>query len=467
MIAPLRSFCRIQPACLLLLLCLFCAALPISAAAKQHEVPLDFSLFRMGTGDPLMLIVGGIQGDEPGGFSAATLIATRYKVTKGGVWVVPNLNFPSIIRRSRGVHGDMNRKFAVLDEKDPQYAIVSRIQKLIRHEDVCLVLNLHDGSGFYRPQYEDALHSPKRWGQSIIIDQATMPEPFVPTPYMGSVPALEHTAEGVVNSANAHILKEEHRLHVHNTRTAQGDKEMEKSLSWFAVRHGKPAFGVEASKEFSVEMRVFYHLLMIEAFAEHAGIGLERDFPLTIEGVREALYSDLSVTFAGGRITLPLDDVRTRINFLPLPLSQPQSDAARGKMSDGGAITSKPIMAVLPHGKELRVHYGNRTLTRISPDWHTLDTSLDALRVTVDGAEKRVTFGQIIPVRQSFLVQDIEGYRVNAIGADTGRKNESDVTLRKKNFIPRFSVDKSARIFRIEVYKGKAFCGLFLVRFVE
>ncbi len=436
---------------------------PALAYAEKQGDALDFSLFRMGTTKPLMLIVGGIQGDEPGGFSAATLIATRYKVTKGGVWVVPNLNFPSIIRRSRGVHGDMNRKFAVLDEKDPQYAIVSRIQKLIRHEDVCLVLNLHDGSGFYRPKYEDTLHSPKRWGQSIIIDQAHMPEPFTPTPFMGDMSALEESAERVVSAANAHILHEEHRLHVHNTHTAQGDKEMEKSLSWFAVRHGKPAFGVEASKEFSVEKRVFYHLLMIEAFAAQAGISLERDFPLTLDGVREALYSDLSVTFANGRLTLPLDDVRTRINFLPLPRSEHGVAAS----AVGGAITSKPIMAVLPNGKDLRVHYGNRTLTRISPDWHSLDTSLDSLTLNVDGVEKRVTFGQIIPVRASFLVHSIDGYRVNAIGADTGRKNESNITLRKKDFISRFSVDKSARIFRVEVYKGKAFCGLFLVRFIE
>ena len=83
-------------------------------------------------------VVGGIQGDEPGGFSAATLLATRYEIAEGAVWVVPNLNFPSIIRRSRGLHGDMNRKFARLAENDPEFATVRRIQELIRHPAVGL-----------------------------------------------------------------------------------------------------------------------------------------------------------------------------------------------------------------------------------------------------------------------------------------------------------------------------------------
>ena len=96
---------------------------------------------------PVVLVVGGIQGDEPGGFSAATLLTTHYTIQKGVLWVVPNLNFPSIIKRSRGLHGDMNRKFAKLDNSDPEFGTVRRIQELISHPRVGLVLNLHDGSG--------------------------------------------------------------------------------------------------------------------------------------------------------------------------------------------------------------------------------------------------------------------------------------------------------------------------------
>ena len=133
--------------CLTLLCAILWLCLP-GAARGEEAFPLDFTTIRLGDATCVVLVVGGIQGDEPGGFSAATLLATRYDIQEGAVWVVPNLNFPSIIKRSRGLHGDMNRKFARLDESDPEFPTVRRIQELIRHPRVALVLYLHDGSGY-------------------------------------------------------------------------------------------------------------------------------------------------------------------------------------------------------------------------------------------------------------------------------------------------------------------------------
>ncbi len=452
---PLLFFGAHSAFSLLLILGLYLTTPFLALAASGSD--LDFSFFEKGQGDPVMLVIGGIQGDEPGGFSAATLIATRYTVRHGTVWVVPNLNFPSILQRSRGVHGDMNRKFAALDKKDPQYAIVSRIQEIIRDPRVCLVLNLHDGSGYYREKYFDKWHNPKRWGQSIIIDQAYMPHMQVPeeNALVRKLANLEKAATLVSAKVNEHILTDEHKMHVRDTQTAKGDKEMEKSLSWFAVRHGKPAFGLEASKNLSVVRRTYYHLHMIESFAQVLGIQLERDFDLNLEGVHKALYSDLSVSFMNGRVVLPLEDVRARVNYLPL-CSQ-----------DKNTTTSKPIMAILAQKKTLDVHYGNRKLTVIAPDWHELDPSLQGLRVEVDGKARQVNFGEMVQATKSIKVLPVEGYRVNAIGADTGKHNESDMVLQRKQFIKRYSIDNGGTIFRIETYKGKKFCGMFLVRFAK
>lgn len=430
-----------------LLLALFMGATPAQADPTANtNFPLDFSLFRLGSGNPVVLVIGGIQGDEPGGFSAATLLATRYHITEGTVWVVPNLNFPSIIRRSRGVHGDMNRKFAVLDTKDPEFPTVTRIQELIRAPEVSLVLNLHDGSGFYRPKHENTLRNPARWGQCVIIDQARM-DADIPLRQLGTA------ADEVTRAVNSQLLAPDHRMFVRNTRTAEGDKEMEKSLSWFAVRHGKAAFGLEASKEFSVELRAYYHLSMVEQFLRLAGVKAVRDFELTPTGLRAALQSGLSVAFAGNRIMLPLEDVRPFINLLPLP---------RG---DHGAIASKPIMAVLPDEDKLCVYYGNRTMTRITPDWRDMDHGLDGMRVDVDGETRHISFGQIVQVRESFTVRPVEHYRVNAIGAEVDSQDESGQTLRQRHFKPRFSVDRQGTLFRVEIYRGQKFAGLFLVRF--
>lgn len=92
---------------------------------------LRFSLHKIKSDipGPTLLVIGGIQGDEPGGFTAASMLVTNYKVKKGNIWVVPNLNFKSIIKRSRGIHGDMNRKFNVLSKNDPEFEEVQKIKK--------------------------------------------------------------------------------------------------------------------------------------------------------------------------------------------------------------------------------------------------------------------------------------------------------------------------------------------------
>ena len=89
----------------------------------------DFKLIKkVKTIQTLFLLLGGIQGDEPGGFISASLLTTHYEITKGSVWIVPNLNFYSIIKRSRGPYGDMNRKFAHLSKTDPEYKTIQRIK---------------------------------------------------------------------------------------------------------------------------------------------------------------------------------------------------------------------------------------------------------------------------------------------------------------------------------------------------
>lgn len=427
------------------------AALGLAFSVAYGAPALDFATFRLGDGSKVVLIVGGIQGDEPGGFSAANLLATRYEITDGALWVVPNLNFDSIIKRSRGLHGDMNRKFAALDEKDPQFEAVTKIKELIRHPDVKLVLNLHDGGGYYRPRYEDKLKNPSRWGQSIIIDQASLPDDV----FMNN---LADEARSVAETVNAALLDPVHVLNVHDTNTAAGDVEMEKSLSYYAFRHNKAAFGLEASKELSVARRAYYHLSMIEAFLKIAGVEFTRDFELTPTGIETALRENLGVAFLGNRVFLPLDNARPAINNLPL-----------SKNCVADAIPSKPIMAVVPcqdNADKLCVHYGNRLIAKIKPEWREMDEELDGVKAIVDGREKLAAFGQTIDVSTDAVILPMDGYRVNAIGFESGSDDESGLPLRRKSFKSSFSLDKNGEIFRVEVYKGKSFAGMFLLRFI-
>jgi Predicted deacylase len=419
-------------------------------AMEAARPDLDFSLHRLGTTGSTLLVVGGIQGDEPGGFTAASLLVTNYTIRSGQVWVVPNLNFPSIVKRNRGSFGDMNRKFAYVDPKDPDYSAVRRIQEIICHPGVDLILNLHDGSGFYRPTREDDNRGPHRWGQCIIIDQDNLDG--VSSPYEG----LASMARVAVRDANSKLLKADHRYFLKNTETRKGDKEMEKTLSYYAVRKGKAAFGVEASKSFTTEYRVYYHLLVLESFMRQMGIVFERKFPLTPAGVKKAINSDVGITLYDDRLVLALDNARPSLAYVPMQKNAPVNPKG-----------TKPLLALLKDKEIWRVAYGNRTLTRLSPQYVDYDNSLAGIELVTEGRAHTVPVGNVVTVRDAFMVKSMQGVRVNAIGARKEKTDgsECNVVLRKKDFLPQYSVDKGATMFRVEMYKGKAFAGMVLVQF--
>ncbi len=426
---------------LLLVLCM--------ATSAQARNPLDFSLLKLGNdpAGPTLLVIGGIQGDEPGGFNAAGVLASHYAITKGNVWVVPNLNFPSIINRSRGLHGDMNRKFARLDKADPEYDTVEKIKSIILHPQVDMVLNLHDGSGFYRPKWETSSRNPLRWGQSVIIDQSA-----ITAPRFGN---LAEMAERAVDEANNALLRSEDGYRLKNTHTREGDSEMEKTLTYFAITHGKPAFGVEASKDFNTPVRAYYHVRVLESFLRQAGIAFERDFTLSPEGLDAAMRRNLHLAFHNGKVQLDMDDVRSTLRYVPLS-------------RDAGTefTSSKPLLTMVDEDNGFRVYYGNNRLTRLVPQYFDYDDSLNALRLTVDGEARSTPIGSVVPVRDAFEVAAEEGYRVNVIGfTRQGLENECGVPIRRADIRDAYSVDNAGDVYRVEVYRGNKFSGMVLVRF--
>jgi len=409
----------------------------------------DFSLYKLGQdSNNTLLIFGGIQGDEPGGFNAASIIATHYKIKKGSVWVVPNLNFYSILLRSRGPYGDMNRKFAYLSPDDPEYETIQKVKKLITSPQVDMVLNLHDGSGFYRKKYIDKSHNPYKWGQGIIIDQEK-----INTPKFGN---LKEIATKVVNYANKHLFKQEHKRILKNTKTKDGDKEMEKSLTYFAITHNKPAFGIESSKNFGTHFRVYYHLVAVEEFMRIHNIEFERDFELNPYTVKKVIDNeDLKIVLYDNKLLLPVSNARSRLNFIPF--------------KKGSTITYKtnnPLVALLKKKEWYRVCYGNRRKAVLYPEYFEYDDSINTIEMSVDNSQRLIPLGTIVNVKNDFLVNVPEGYRVNVIGwKKKGIKNEKNLLIKKDEIAKYYSIDKQGKIFRVEVYKDNKFSGMVLVNF--
>ncbi len=245
-------------------------------AYQQHQVffqntDYELNIYRIYGEEPgkTLLIIGGIQGNEPGGYLAADMYV-EISLKKGNLIVVPRANFSSILRNVRGINGDMNRKFANVDLKGSDGLIIEKLKDLIKESD--FLLNLHDGSGFYSEESVSDLKNPLRYGQSIIADCETF---F--SKKSNTIFDLGAMARKVCSKINAEIKNKKHHFHFNNHRTLSPDTihpEQRKSATYFALtQHDIPAFGIETSKSLpSPKQNVRYQTMVINAFMEEFGI---------------------------------------------------------------------------------------------------------------------------------------------------------------------------------------------------
>ncbi|PAF48199.1 purine-nucleoside phosphorylase [Helicobacter sp. 12S02634-8] len=418
--------------------------------------PIDFDLLKLQTlpNTPTLLLIGGIQGDEPGGFNATNIFLMHYKILNGNVWVVPVLNKHSMLLNHRGIYDDMNRKFASLATSDPEYPIIQHIKNIITAPEVSAILHLHDGSGFYRPIYQSPLLGPNRWGNCSIIDQESLHN----VPY-GNLAGILTQVTGYINQK---LLKPIHQYHIRDTFTAKGDKEMEKALTYFAIKNNKPAFANEASKELSLEQRVYYHLLAIEGMLNQIGIAYQKDFELTPTALYRLINDKSLDVRIDQSIILPLYGLRGTLSYFPMP---------QGVRLDTIPLDSRAkIIGLLEKNNEIWLKYGNKLMTKIKPEYIEFDHSLSAIDIQVDGENKTFPIPSIIEVKENFQIPPIDGYRVNIIGYvipndPSPKPNETGITIHHKDCIPKFSIDKAGKIFRAEIYKGDQFSGMVLIKF--
>jgi len=253
-----------------------------SQAQIIHEVFLpntdhELNVYRIYGDEPgkTIMIIGGIQGDEPGSYLTADLYADIH-LKKGNLIVVPRANFYSILLNSReGLTGDMNRKFGENDNitKNLDEEIVIVLKHLIAESD--LLLNLHEGSGFYSPVWINDMENPNRYGQSIIYDaeQYTLPNE------LGSL-NLGGLARNVIKNVNTQIENKRYHFKPNNHDTISDKtihREQRQSATFYALTQAHiPAFGVEISKTIEeLPEKISLHKLVINTFMAQLGIVLD------------------------------------------------------------------------------------------------------------------------------------------------------------------------------------------------
>ncbi len=342
----------------------------------------------------------------------------------------------------------MNRKFYALEDNDKDKKIIKDIKKIILSKKVSLILNLHDGHGFYRKENQGNIFNPNAWGQTCVIDQFKLKQ----TQAFGN---LNNIALTVKKNINMKLLKEHHSFDIRNTNTKFDDEAMQLSLTYFAVTNNKPAFAIESSKNLSsLSKKVFYQLLAIEEFMKIMKISFEKDFDLNEKELNKVLqdYGSLQIN---NNISLNLSDIKKSLSFIPLK--------SRGNVFK----FFHPLGSVKKKGDNFIVYIGHKNITKLKPQYFKLSKNcMKKFSVKIDKKMKYLDFSSAFEVNDDFNIIQDSDFRVNVIGFSSNKHLlECGVDINQKSLNKRYSVDKSAKIYRIEFYKGNNFCFMSTVHF--
>ena len=216
-----------------------------------------------------LMIIGGIQGDEAGGYMSADLYVDT-KLEQGNLIIVPRANLPTIMNNKRQITKDMNRRF---DEKKSgiyEDEVVEILKDLINKSDI--LLNLHEGGGYYRETWVDNMQNPMKFGQCIIGDA----DSYYSVKRNENI-ELGNIARTICEKANQFIPEEKYKFRFNNHDTVSNDSkhlEQRKSATYYSLTQaGIPAFGVEVSKQLpSLSLKVKHHTVIINEFLKYLDI---------------------------------------------------------------------------------------------------------------------------------------------------------------------------------------------------
>lgn len=464
---------------------------------REHSVhfqntPYELNIYRIYGKEPgkTLMLIGGIQGNEPGGFLSADSYADM-SLKKGNLIVVPRANFYSIIMNDRGPNGDMNRKFTHEDKSQSmEDRIVTILKKLISESDY--LLNLHDGSGYYHPTYISKWRNPDRFGQAIIADSETYR-----VPESESVILLKDIADRVIKKVNPHIDNELYKFHFMNTRTDafnSGHKEQRKSATYYALTvHHIPSFGVETSKFLpTVDLKVLFHNLVINAFMEEFDIipqspGFTLDAP-SLKYVVVSVNNEIPIVIKKGeKLNINKGD--------SINISHIESNYERGLSLDilGSGdindyrkditITKDTSMIIRKDNEEFgkipiqiteEKHHGSKTSSAaLSPekiDYFSLAVSGNRVYAP-EGGQYDVVRGETLKIVDVYpkvtgnVVVNFKGFvgdQVNNTGEDRGYDIDTG-----KGLLERYAMGGKGNIYQIVVTGDKKEIGTLKIRLIQ
>jgi hypothetical protein len=122
-------------------------------AGTDWETPLYIA--QSGVRGPTVLVLGGVHGNEPGGWFAAEEVA-NWEPRAGGLLVIPRANriATHLLERTTEDMGDLNRLYPGSADGPPMARMAAEVVQIARQYGVNYVIDMHESWMFFaeRPQ---------------------------------------------------------------------------------------------------------------------------------------------------------------------------------------------------------------------------------------------------------------------------------------------------------------------------
>ncbi|MBC7075137.1 MAG: succinylglutamate desuccinylase/aspartoacylase family protein [Syntrophomonadaceae bacterium] len=131
--------------------------------ASGTKYATDLYIIKSDEPGPVVMIVGGVHGNEVAGYKAASIIKD-YSIKKGTLLVLPEANKRAVEIGRRYVtgEGDLNRDFPQTSSDSPDGTLAKAIYNTVKKYDVDWLMDMHEGYDFYKNKSTDSV------GQTLI-----------------------------------------------------------------------------------------------------------------------------------------------------------------------------------------------------------------------------------------------------------------------------------------------------------
>ena len=139
------------------------ASVQVKKIASGTKFETNLYVIKSGKPGPVVLIVGGVHGNETAGYKAALKVCS-YRPTRGTLLVIPKANVLAIKAGNRKASGqiDLNRAFPSTKYGSADGTLAKSILNVIKDYDVDWVMDMHEGYDYTKSTSSSSV------GQSLI-----------------------------------------------------------------------------------------------------------------------------------------------------------------------------------------------------------------------------------------------------------------------------------------------------------